>query len=136
MREILSYWRIPTVVLGLLCFGLVIWYVGPIIGIGDTYPLDPVWIRVTIIAVAVFVVLLVYAIRYWRKRRAARAIETALKTDDAATGDGEVLAGRMAEALETLKRSSGKQTFPTSFPGTSSSARPAPARRRRSSIRG
>ncbi|MDW6026577.1 type VI secretion system membrane subunit TssM [Mesorhizobium sp. BAC0120] len=111
-RALLTRWfRKAPVPVGLLCFALAVWFGGPMLGIGDSRPLDPVWIRVTIIAVAVVLVGLFYAIRYWRKRRAEKAIEAALKTDDSASGDGEVLAQRMGEAIDTLKRSSGKQTF-------------------------
>ena len=54
----------------------------------------------------VVLVLAFYLIRYWRRRRAAKALEKALKADDSASGDGEVLAhahgrgDRHAEAVE------------------------------------
>ena len=112
MRSLLMGWfRIAPVPIGLLCFALVVWFAGPLLPIGESHPLEPVWLRITIIAVAVFLVLLFYGIRYWRRRRAAKELEKALKTDDGAAGDGEVLAQRMTEAIDTLKRSSGKQTF-------------------------
>lgn len=99
------------VVVGILCFAGLVWFAGPLLVVGGERPLDPVWLRVTIIAVAVALVALFYGIRAWRRRRAEKAIEQALKTDDGAAGDGEVLAQRMTEAIDTLKRSSGKQTF-------------------------
>ena len=52
-----------------------------------------------------------YLIRYWRRRRAEKAIEQALKASGEKSDDSDVLAGRMTEALDTLKRSSGKQSF-------------------------
>lgn len=109
---LMRLWRKAPVPVGLVCFALVVWFAGPLLPIGESHPLEPVWLRITIIAVAVFLVLLFYGIRYWRRRRATKELEKALKTDDgAAAGDGEVLATRMAEAIDTLKRSSGKQTF-------------------------
>ena len=52
-----------------------------------------------------------YLIRYWRRRRAEKAIEKALKASGEKSDDSDVLSSRMTEALETLKRSSGKQSF-------------------------
>lgn len=103
--------RKAPVPVGLLCFALVVWFAGPLLPIGESHPLEPVWLRITIIAVVVFLVLLFYGIRYWRRRRAAREIEKALKASDGSAGDGEELARRMTEAIDTLKKASGKQNF-------------------------
>ena len=108
---LLNWLRKMPVVFGLLCFSGAIWFGGPLLAIGESRPLEPVWIRATIIGVGVFLVLGFYGIRWWRKRRAAKALEKALKTDEGAAGDRSVLTERMTEALETLKRSSGKPTF-------------------------
>jgi type VI secretion system protein ImpL len=112
LKSLLMKWfkRAPVIV-GLLCFILAVWFGGPLIAIGEQRPLDPVWIRVTIIAVGVTLVLAFYLIRWWRRRRAAKALEKALRDSQGASDDGQVLAQRMGEAIDTLKRSSGKQTF-------------------------
>ncbi len=96
---------------GLLCFALVVWFAGPLLPIGESHPLESVSMRITIIAVVVLLVLLFYGIRYWRRRRAAKEIEKALKAADGSAGDSEELARRMTEAIDTLKQSSGKQNF-------------------------
>ena len=49
----MSWLRKMPVVLGLICFAAVIWFAGPLLAISDWRPLDPVWLRLTIIAVAV-----------------------------------------------------------------------------------
>jgi len=98
-------------VIGLIAFALAVWFAGPLIGFGETRPFDPVWVRLTIIGVVVAIVLLVHGIRWWRRRRAASALEAALVQNEEKEGDGKVLAERMQEALETLKRSSGKKNF-------------------------
>jgi type VI secretion system protein ImpL len=112
LKSLIFNWlrKLPAV-LGLLCFAAVVWIAGPLLAFGDWRPLDPVWIRVTLIGVAVFIVGAFYLIRYWRKRRAEKAIEKALKASGEKNDDSDVLASRMTEALETLKRSSGKQSF-------------------------
>ena len=104
--------RKMPVVLGLICFAALVWFGGPLLAFGDWRPLDPVWIRLTIIAVAVLLVCAFYLIRYWRRRRAEKAIEKALKASGEKSDDSDVLSSRMTEALETLKRSSGKQSLP------------------------
>ena len=52
-----KFWKKAPIPVGLICFGLVVWFAGPMLAIGDERPLDPVWLRVTIIATVVFLVL-------------------------------------------------------------------------------
>jgi type VI secretion system protein ImpL len=112
LKSLITNWlKKSPVILGLLCFGLAVWFGGPLIALGESRPFEPVWLRVTVIAVGVAVVGIFYAVRYIRKRRAEKAIENALKSSEDKSGDGQVLATRMSEAIETLKRSSGKQSF-------------------------
>src|SRR5262245_12862557 len=112
LTSMMTGWlRKLPVLFGLLCFAGLVWFAGPLLAWGDQRPFEPVWLRITIIAVAVILVGSFYAFRYWRKRRAEKAIEAALKAAQEKSDDSEVLAGRMTEALETLKRSSGKQSF-------------------------
>jgi type VI secretion system protein ImpL len=103
-------WRIAFV-LGLVAFVLVVWFAGPLIGFGDMHPFDPAWIRLLIIGFVLLIVAIVQGLKYWRRRKAAKALEAALVKDEQNDGDGKVLGERMKEALETLKRSSGKKTF-------------------------
>ena len=96
---------------GLLAFAAIVWFALPMIGYADTRPFEPAWVRIAIIAVVFLIVGSVYGIRYWLRRRAAKKLEAALAESEAKQGDGKVLAERMTEALETLKRSSGKRTY-------------------------
>nr|MBA3448995.1 type VI secretion system membrane subunit TssM [Pseudaminobacter sp.] len=105
------YLKKMPILMGLLCFGAIVWFAAPLIPYGETHPLEGAWPRVVIIAVGVALVGGFYAFRYWRKRKAEKAIEAALKANNENSGDGEVLATRMTEAIDTLKRSSGKQSF-------------------------
>ncbi|WP_274627915.1 type VI secretion system membrane subunit TssM [Arvimicrobium flavum] len=97
--------------LALVAFVLAVWFGGPMIGFGDVHPLEPVWPRALIIAIVLLCVGGYYGVRYWRKRKAQKALEAAVAETEAATGDARVLGERMTEALETLKRSSGKRNF-------------------------
>lgn len=113
-RIIYNRWvKIPMILIGLFAFAGIVWFAGPLLGIGESRPFESVWSRVLVILVGFTIVGAVYGFRWWRRRKAARALEEALKAEEAGqqAGDGDVLTGRMTEALETLKRSSGKQSY-------------------------
>ena len=100
-----------AVVVGLAAFAAIVWFVGPLIGFGDSRPFDAVGIRLAIILVVVAIVAAIYGFAWWRRRSAARTLEAAIAQSEQQQGDGKVLGERMAEALETLKRSSGKRNY-------------------------
>ncbi|NUS22163.1 MAG: type VI secretion system membrane subunit TssM, partial [Mesorhizobium sp.] len=92
-------------------FSAAVWYAGPLIRFADTHPLGPVWIRATIIGVTVAVLALFYGVRFWQRRKAQKALETAIARSDERNDDSQVLEARMSEAIATLKRTSGKGNF-------------------------
>ncbi len=100
-----------SIVLGLLAFAAVIWFAGPLIGWGDVRPLSGFWTRFFIIFFVFALVGGIYGYKFWKKRKAERALEDALAESEEDDGDGELLADRMSEAIETLKQSSGKRAF-------------------------
>ena len=102
-----------AIVVGLLAFAAIVWFVGaadrlrghPSVrtGLGAAARSSPSSSAI----VGGF-----YGIRYWlRRRKAAKALEAALAESEGKQGDGKVLGERMTEALETLKRSSGKRNY-------------------------
>lgn len=99
------------IVLGVLAFSAVIWFAGPLIGIGDTRPLGGVFIRSFIIFIAFAILFGCYGFAWYRRRRAEKALEEALRESEETDAEASILAEKMADALETLKRSSGKRTF-------------------------
>ena len=103
------------------------------VGFGDTRPLEPIWIRATIICIAAGAVALYYGIRLVLKRRAQLALEQAI-AESGLRVRRSILKARMGEAIATLKRTGKRRNFLYGSPGTSSSARQAPARRRLWSI--
>ncbi|MYZ50269.1 type VI secretion system membrane subunit TssM [Propylenella binzhouense] len=100
-----------AILLGLLAFALVVWFAGPLIGFAGVRLFEPVWVRLAIIGVAFAIAAIVFGIRYWRRRKAERALEAALVDQEAEDGDGKILGERMQEALATLKRSSGRSSY-------------------------
>ena len=104
--------KAAAILIGVLMFVALIWFGGPLLGIGTARPLAGFWTRFIICALAVLAVALTYGIRFWRRRRAARALEAALTEDTGAVvDDGAELSAKMTEALAVLKKSSGRSDY-------------------------
>lgn len=100
--------KLSLIVLGLIAWAAIVWWALPLI---PWEPLSGFWLRLSLILVVFAIVGGIYGFKWWKRRRAAKALEEALKADESQSGDGKVLSDRMKEALDTLKRSSGKQSF-------------------------
>lgn len=101
----------PLGLVALAGFSAAVWFAAPLIGFAGSRPLQPVWIRGGIIAAAVLLVAVGWALRSLRARRAQQALATALAAGAPDDSDAPVLEKRMIEAIETLKRASGKRNF-------------------------
>jgi type VI secretion system protein ImpL len=97
--------------LGVLALSAIVWWVGPLIGIGERRPLEPVWVRVTVI-VALFVLLLLRALwsAWQRKRTNAALVNGMAKGPTSADREVGVLNERFTQAIDVLKNApSGKR---------------------------
>lgn len=92
-------------------FSAAVWFAGPLIRFADSRPLGPVWLRAAIIGVIVATVAIIYGLRFWKMRKAQKALETVVARNDDRDSDSQVLEARMNEAIAALKRSSGKRNF-------------------------
>lgn len=92
-------------------FAAAVWFAGPLIGFAEARPLEPAWLRATIIGVAVATVAGYYLFRFWQAGKAQRALEAAVVKTDDQDGDSSVLETRMNEAVATLKRANRKRNF-------------------------
>lgn len=99
-----GWMRVPLIILGLICFSLAVWFGGPMTGVAF---FAKVWVRVTIISIVVGIFILVWFIRWRRRRKAAKKLEEELIPAEP-VGDGKELAERMRNALVTLKKSGGR----------------------------
>ena len=97
--------------LALAGFAAAVWYAGPLIRFAGSRPLEPVWLRATIIGVVVGAVVVWYGLRFWQRRKAQKALEAAIASASDDGSDAKVLEAGMSEAVATLKRSSGKRNF-------------------------
>lgn len=96
------------VVLGLLALSALVWWLGPLLAIRESRPLDPVWIRVSIIALLWAILFARLAWVAWRRRRTNAALLQGLAAGPSASDkEAQVLAARFNEAVQRLKTSRG-----------------------------
>ena len=62
------------IVLGVLAFSVAVWFGGPFAGYGDVYPFESAFWRIFVIAALVALVGGIYGYRYWRRRKAEKAL--------------------------------------------------------------
>jgi len=100
---------VVLVVLGLLALSALVWWLGPLLAIGESRPLDPVWIRVLIVALLWSVFFGRLAWVSWRRRRTNAALLQGLSAGPSASDkEAQVLAARFNEAVQRLKASGGR----------------------------
>ena len=100
--------KLALTILGVVIIALLIWFIGPLIGIGDVRPLDSVLARAFAILVVVALAGFFYLLSRLGEQRQNNQMATAVSaTASADVGKGEVdeLSGRLKEALELLKKS-------------------------------
>jgi type VI secretion system protein ImpL len=95
---------------GAALLAAVVWFFGPLLGIGALHPLDPEWVRYIVIAVILigwFIENLLYKLRANRKEKALLdgvATKTADPNETASAEEVALLADRLKEALAALKK--------------------------------
>lgn len=99
------------ILLGLLILSVTIWFGGPFLAFGDFQPFGSVLSRVLTIGAIFLITALVYGIGFWKRRKAAKALEEALTQSEEDDGDAHVLSEKMTEALDVLKQSSGNKNY-------------------------
>lgn len=103
--------KLALIVIGFLAYSAVVWFAGPLIGVGDARPFDPAWVRALMIGVLAVILIVWGVIKLILRRRGQQALEKALVVDVGPTGDGKELASRMQAALGTLKKSGNSKTY-------------------------
>ncbi|MEO6409394.1 MAG: type VI secretion system membrane subunit TssM, partial [Burkholderiaceae bacterium] len=102
-------------IVGVAALSAVVWWIGPLIGIGDRRPLDAVWVRVTIIAVLFGIVALAALIGALRRKRDnAALVDGMAKGPSAADRELGTLNERFTQAIDVLKAapsSKGRSVF-------------------------
>ncbi len=97
-------WLKPVfIILGILMLLAVIWVGFPMTGWAPIVGFVP---RFIAMGVVLFVIFLVYGLKWRKRRKKAQELEEALVVEP--VGDGAVLSEGMSEALAKLKKSGGK----------------------------
>ncbi|MFQ6549944.1 type VI secretion system membrane subunit TssM [Aestuariibius sp. 2305UL40-4] len=97
-----SWMRWPLIVIGLICLGVAIWFGGEMIG----GVFASLWLRLTVLGVLYGILLVVFLIRWRKRRKKAAELEEAM-IPQVVEGDAKELSERMTKALATLKKSGG-----------------------------
>ncbi len=102
-------WLVSPVVLGffaLLAISAIIWWVGPLIAIGESRPLESTWTRVIVIAVLWLAWIARRVWVAWRYRQAQAALMKGISGGPTASDrEAEVLGKAFRDAMEKLKGS-------------------------------
>jgi type VI secretion system protein ImpL len=91
--------------IGILALCALVWVVGPLIAIGESRPLEPLWVRVLIVALLLgfWVLRLVWKL-VQRKRTNAALVNGMAKGPSSADRELKVLDERFTQALDILKK--------------------------------
>ena len=105
--------RTTLTILLLLILSAIVWFIGPIVAIGDLRPFAADWIRWTIIGIIWMIWLIKLFFRWWRERNVNAALlgqlakmQSAAKPGESAAGSEQVaeLNKRFKDASEILKK--------------------------------
>ncbi|HKH27673.1 MAG TPA: type VI secretion system membrane subunit TssM, partial [Sphingomicrobium sp.] len=99
--------RIIASTLGVVAFGILVWFVGPLLSIADVRPLDSAWLRAAIILFVASIVGGVIGFRIYRRRNAAQELEQGMAAAEEQDSDAAVLRETMKDALATLRQAKG-----------------------------
>lgn len=113
MSRLIAFFTHPLLVglVGWIAAALVIWFVGPMIAIGSMRPLEPEWVRWTLIALLAVLIIGRRVWRFTRAKMASRRLMEGLTKGPAAKAapsesqqEVSVLAERFEEAVATLRK--------------------------------
>ncbi|MFY7973241.1 MAG: type VI secretion system membrane subunit TssM [Rubrivivax sp.] len=110
MKKALRWLLHPVLLgtLGLLALSAIVWWLAPLIGVGDSRPFAGLWVRVAILVVlwAAWIARLAYVA--WQRKKTNAALLAGLGAGPSASSkEAQVLQQRFAEAVGKLKSSHG-----------------------------
>ena len=98
--------------LGLLALSAIVWWIGPLVAIGSSRPLDALWARALLLLLlwSAWIARLAWAA--WRRRQTNSALLAGLASGPSATDkEAQLLAQRFNDAVQRLKASGAKSVF-------------------------
>ena len=110
--------RFVLSLLAFLGFLALIWFVGPIVAIGDTRPFASTWIRSALSALIFILVFCPLAWRWWKVRQAEYALKAGLtRQDEQSRAQAAKLHDIFSQAVDTLKQHQTRKAWYLSKPG-------------------
>ncbi len=114
MKRFLQWLTSPVVIgsIGLLALSAVVWWIGPLVAIGATRPLDPVWVRVAVLLLmwGLWIARLAWAA--WQRRKTNTALLAGMASGPSASDkEAQLLAQRFDDAVQRLKASGGGKSW-------------------------
>jgi len=98
--------------LGLLALSAIIWWVGPLLGFGDSRPLESATTRWIVIGVLFTLFAINLALSGWKRKRANAALLDDMERGPSASDkEAATLDNRFSEAVKVLQTSKGKQSL-------------------------
>ncbi len=114
MKRFLQWLTSPVVIgsIGLLALSAVVWWIGPLVAIGASRPLDAVWVRVALLLLmwVLWIARLAYAA--WQRRKTNSALLAGMASGPSASDkEAQLLAQRFNDAVQRLKASGGGKSW-------------------------
>jgi type VI secretion system protein ImpL len=119
MKRMQQWLLSPAVIgtIGMLALSALVWWLGPLLGLGDTRPLAPVWSRAALLALLWALWLGRLAWVAWQRRRKNTALLKGMSVGPSASDrEAQVLSQRFNDAVSRLK-ASGKRSWLSSLGG-------------------
>jgi type VI secretion system protein ImpL len=110
MQKIFSivFHPITMGLIGLIGMSVIVWFILPVISIGESEPFDPIWVRITLLALLWGGWILRQVFKAWkRKKTNAALVDGMAKGPSAADKEVQALDKRFTQAIETLKQAPG-----------------------------
>ncbi|TYC65921.1 type VI secretion system membrane subunit TssM [Stappia sp. BW2] len=104
----MKFWLgITAIVIGILALIGLIWFGGPFLSIAGVRPFEPLWVRLSLIALVLLTIGGWTGYRIYKRIKANRELEREILQPKASDADLQIMSERMKDALKTLKSSSG-----------------------------
>lgn len=104
----MKFWLgITAIVIGILALIGLIWFGGPFLSIAGVRPFEPLWVRLSLVALVLLTVGGWTGYRIYKRVKANRELESEILQPKASDADLQIMSERMKDALRTLKTSSG-----------------------------
>ncbi len=104
----MKFWLgITAIVIGILALIGLIWFGGPFLSIAGVRPFEPLWVRLSLVALVLLTVGGWTGYRIYKRIKANRELESEILQPKASDADLQIMSERMKDALKTLKTSSG-----------------------------